>query len=82
MRSPARGHWTRSPAPDVLARHELGVENLKLEIPRAKASPNIGRDWREGLIRNQQRRGLYPSWSMRSIFLGDRLFRTRIRLAR
>ncbi|MEM7223488.1 MAG: TIGR02186 family protein [Pseudomonadota bacterium] len=64
--------------PNVLARHELGVENLKLEIPRARASPNVAQDWRAGLIRNQQRRGLYPTMVNEIGFLGERLFRTRI----
>ena len=64
--------------PNVLARHELGVDNLKLEIPRARASPNVAQDWREGLIRNQQRRGLYPTMVNEIGFLGERLFRTRI----
>jgi uncharacterized protein (TIGR02186 family) len=67
-------------APTVLARNEMGVENLRLELPRAKASPNVAQAWREALIRNQQRFGLYPTQVGRVEFLGSRLFRTDLRL--
>ena len=66
--------------PTVLARNEMGVENLRLELPRAKASPNVAQDWRDALIRNQQRIDLYPAEVGRVGFLGDRLFRTRLTL--
>ncbi len=62
------------------ARNEMGVENLRLELPRAKASPNIAQEWPDALIRNQQRVGLYPAEVGRVGFLGNRLFRTRLTL--
>jgi uncharacterized protein (TIGR02186 family) len=64
----------------VLARNEMGLENLRLELPRAKASPNVAQAWREALIRNQQSSGLYPTKVGEVEFLGDRLFRTDLRL--
>jgi uncharacterized protein (TIGR02186 family) len=67
-------------APTVLARNEMGVENLRLELPRAKASPNVAQEWRDALIRNQQRVRLYPAEVGRVGFLGNRLFRTRLTL--
>jgi uncharacterized protein (TIGR02186 family) len=67
-------------APTVLARNEMGVENLRLELPRAKASPNVAQDWRDALIRNKQRSGLYPTEVGRVEFLGNRLFRTDLSL--
>ena len=62
----------------VLARNQIGVENLRLELPRAKASPNVAETWRAALIRNQQRNGLYTNEVSRIVFLGKRLFSTRI----
>ncbi len=67
-------------APTVLARNEMGVENLRLELPRAKASPNVAQDWRDALIRNKRRSGLYSTEIGRVEFLGNRLFRTDLRL--
>ena len=67
-------------APTVLALNEMGVENLRLELPRAKASPNVAQAWRDALIRNQQRAGLYPTEVGGVEFLGTRLFRTDLRL--
>jgi uncharacterized protein (TIGR02186 family) len=64
----------------VRTRHELGVENLRLELPPAKASPNVARAWREGLIRNYQRQGLYARAVKPITFLGNRLFRTEVHL--
>lgn len=64
----------------VLARQEIGVENLRLRLPRAKVSPNLAKEWREGLIRNQQARGLYPLEPQTVTFLGNRLFRTTLHL--
>ena len=61
----------------VLARHEMGVDNLNLPLPRAKASPDIAQAWRAALIRNKQRLGHYSRDLGQVNFLGDRLFRTR-----
>jgi uncharacterized protein (TIGR02186 family) len=63
----------------VLARNEIGLEHLRIELPRAKASPNVAKEWRAALIRNQQRAGLYPTEVGRIGFLGNRLFSTRIK---
>ncbi len=64
----------------VLARHQMGLDNLRLELPRAKASANVAQEWRAGLIRNHEARGLYRAEVGRVTFLGNRLFRTRIDL--
>jgi uncharacterized protein (TIGR02186 family) len=64
----------------MLARHEMGIEHLRLELARAKASPNVAAEWRDGLIRNLQRLGLYGTSVRNVTFLGNRLFRTRITL--
>lgn len=64
----------------VRARHELGIGYLRLDLPRAKASPNVAKAWREGLIRNQQRLGLYASEVGKITFLGNQLFRAEIKL--
>ena len=35
----------REIAPDVVrVRHEMGIDALRLELPTAKASPNVARD--------------------------------------
>jgi uncharacterized protein (TIGR02186 family) len=67
-------------AATVRARHEMGLEHLRLSLPRAKASPNVAAEWRAGLIRNYERLGLYKADVGDVIFLGNRLFRTRIEL--
>ncbi len=67
-------------AQTVLAREEMGIQYLRLELPRAKASPNVAAEWRAGLIRNHQRDGLYRAEVGRVIFLGNRLFRAEFEL--
>ena len=67
-------------AQTVLAREEMGIQNLRLDLPRAKASPNVAAEWRAGLIRNHQRDGLYRTEVGRVIFLGNRLFRAEFEL--
>jgi uncharacterized protein (TIGR02186 family) len=59
----------------VLARNEMGVERLKLKLPRAKASPNLAQKWRQALIRNKQRDNLYSTGVEKVVFLDERLFR-------
>lgn len=66
--------------PSVLARHELGVGALRLELAPAKASPNVAKEWRSGLIRNFQRAGLYSREERPITFLGNRLFRVELHL--
>lgn len=66
--------------PTVRARREMGLDFLQLELPRARASPNLAAEWRGGLIRNYQRLGLYPVETGAVIFLGNRLFRANLQL--
>ena len=64
----------------VLARHQMGLDNLRLELSWAKASANVAQKWRAGLIRNHQAQGLYRVEVGRVTFLGNRLFRAGIHL--
>lgn len=64
---------------NVLTRNQIGVDNLRLELPRAKASLNVAKVWRAALVRNQQSNGLYTSEVERIGFLGKRLFSTKIK---
>ena len=64
----------------VLARHQMGLDNLRLELPRAKASANVAAEWRAGLIRNHEAQGLYRAEVGRVTFLGNRLFRAEFKL--
>lgn len=64
----------------VLARHQMGLDKLRLDLPRAKASANVAQEWRAGLIRNQETLGLYRAEVGRVTFLGNRLFRAGIHL--
>jgi uncharacterized protein (TIGR02186 family) len=64
----------------VLARHQMGLDNLRLELSWMKASPNVAQEWRAGLIRNHEALGLYRSDVGRVTFLGNRLFRAGIHL--
>ncbi len=64
----------------VLARHEMGIQYLRLALPSAKASANVAAEWRAGLIRNYQRDGLYQPEVTPIRFLGNRLFRATIHL--
>jgi len=64
----------------LLARRQMGLDNLRLELPRAKASASVEQEWRAGLIRNHEAQGLYSAEVGRVIFLGNRLFRVRINL--
>ena len=69
-------------APEVLRSHVLGIEHLRerLELPRAKASENIRRAWKDAVVRNHQRLGLYPEEIGEVVFRSDRLFSTWISL--
>jgi uncharacterized protein (TIGR02186 family) len=59
----------------LLARLQMGLDNLRLELPGAKASANVAQEWRAGLIRNHEAQGLYRAEVGRVTFLGNRLFR-------
>jgi uncharacterized protein (TIGR02186 family) len=63
----------------VLARHELGAENLRLTpIGTEDADPAEIAAFKEALIRNKQRAGLYSAEPGTVSFLGQTLFRTRV----
>jgi uncharacterized protein (TIGR02186 family) len=63
--------------PDVLARHELGVEHLRLEPVDASGLERSQIDaFRDALVRNKQRQDLYSRAPPPVSFLGPRLFRT------
>ena len=63
--------------PEVLARHELGVEHVRLEpIDASDLEESQINVFREALVRNKQRQRLYSSAPPPVSFLGPRLFRT------
>ena len=64
----------------VRARNEMGIQYLRLNLPRAKASPNVAAEWRAGLVRNHQRLGLYQSEIRPITVQFDRLFRAELTL--
>jgi uncharacterized protein (TIGR02186 family) len=62
---------------EVLARHELGVEHVRLEPVDAGDLEESQIDaFRDALVRNKQRQHLYSSTPPPVSFLGPRLFRT------
>lgn len=66
--------------PDVRTRQEMGLDHLSLRpylTNRDTPAAEI-RAFREGLIRNQVRSGLYSATTGRISVLSDRLFRTRV----
>lgn len=65
--------------PGVLARHELGAENLRLTPVDAEGldEAEVAR-FRQALVRVKQRAGLFSSEPGTVSFLGDTLFRTRV----
>ena len=64
----------------VRAREQMGLDHLRLDLPRAKASENVAAAWRAGLIRNHQRLGLYRSEIKPITVQFDRLFRAKLTL--
>lgn len=64
-------------APDVLARHELGVEHLTLEpVDATDLEISQIKAFQDALIRNKQRQRLYSSTPSPVNFIGTNLFRT------
>lgn len=63
-----------------LDRHEIGIEHLKLELPRAKASENVAMQWRDALVRTHVDADLFQPEVGRVAFLGNRLFRAEFHL--
>ena len=65
--------------PAELARHQIGVDDLRLEPSRpGRLGPAEQAAFRAALIRGKQRQGLYPERVGRVSFLGGTLFRTRL----
>ncbi|MEQ9333776.1 TIGR02186 family protein [Thalassobaculum sp.] len=66
--------------PDVRVRQEMGLDHLNLRpMLRDRDTPVATiRAFREGLVRNQVRHGLYSASAGRILVLSDRLFRTRV----
>ncbi|MEO1192721.1 MAG: TIGR02186 family protein, partial [Pseudomonadota bacterium] len=60
-------------------RLQLGVDVLGLQ-PSGRASPNLLREWRRGLVRAKEREGLYHAKEQSVSLIGGRLFRTSISL--
>ena len=66
--------------PDVRSRQEMGLEQLNvraIDLAPGTATEEV-QEFRDGLIRNQVRQGLYYAGSGRISVLSDRLFRTRV----
>jgi uncharacterized protein (TIGR02186 family) len=63
--------------PDVIARHELGVEHLKLRpIDASGLRLNEITAFQDALVRNKQRQSLYTAEPEPVNFIGPKLFRT------
>lgn len=62
----------------VRARQQMGIDHLRIDLPRAKASPNVAAQWKQALIRAKQRQRLYPRQAGDVVFLGARLFRATV----
>jgi uncharacterized protein (TIGR02186 family) len=63
--------------PDVLARHEIGVEHLKLKpIDATGFEISEIAAFQDALVRNKQRQDLYSQTPAPVNFIGPRLFRT------
>jgi uncharacterized protein (TIGR02186 family) len=65
--------------PSVRARHQIGVENLRLPTEARYGEDTIS-EFRTGLIRNKTNEGLFSARAGDVSFLGQRLFRTEIYL--
>lgn len=61
--------------PEVLKRHDIGLDNLRLAAKRA-VSKEENQAFREGLIRNKLRQKLYFTEPFKVSFLTGRLFRS------
>ena len=66
-------------APATRARHQLGVHYLRLGTREARPAAETAM-FREGLLRNKERQGLFASEVGQVLFLGPRLFSTRFHL--
>jgi uncharacterized protein (TIGR02186 family) len=61
----------------VLARHQIGLDNLRLEAPGREDDPTR-REFAQALIRLKQDEGLFPTKIEQVQFLGNQLFRAKI----
>jgi uncharacterized protein (TIGR02186 family) len=64
-------------SPELRERHKIGVETLTLK-PAQPVQQERAQEFRDALIRNKQRSGLYPQTIGAVNFVGARLFRTTI----
>ncbi len=67
-------------APNQLDRHQIGVDHIRLLPPNPEARRDDIPEFREALVRNRQRDGLYGGEPGKVTFLGERLFRARMAL--
>lgn len=70
---------TEVTTPNVRQRHQIGVENLRVQA-ETKAGEETIAEFRAGLIRNKTNEGLFSVGGGEVSFLGQRLFRTEIYL--
>lgn len=66
--------------PDVLASEMIGVQNFRFEPTDPAAGPDKVADYGAAFIRNKEQAKLYHTALGHVRFLGDRLFRTTVRL--
>jgi uncharacterized protein (TIGR02186 family) len=66
-------------APEIRDANHIGPTHLDLEPTATEAPPGEINAFRNALIRNKQRQGLYSDKTANLIFLSDRLFRTTLR---
>ena len=60
------------------ARHGMGVQFLRLRVAEKGLSDAVVKPFREALIRNKEREGLFAAGGDHITFLGGQLFRTRL----
>jgi uncharacterized protein (TIGR02186 family) len=70
---------TEVTTPSVRQRHQIGVENLRVQTNTRAGEETIA-EFRAGLIRNKTNEGLFSVGGGEVSFLGQRLFRTEIYL--
>jgi uncharacterized protein (TIGR02186 family) len=63
--------------PAIRQRHQLGVDHLRLGVEASLDAGEVAM-FRQGLVRNKERQGLFAREAGRVTFLGQRLFRTRV----
>ncbi len=78
-------YWTASNRPleeflprEIAEIHQIGIENLELKSNETPALSLDTAEYRQGLIRNLEKAGLYTLETQDLVFLSKNLFRTRI----